>query len=93
LSRLHGHSSSSGAARVPDDVDPLVLLERKLLESGAMERSELEQIHAAAKEEIEAAVKQAMSEPRPTAANVYDHTYAPSPVDAVYPEDYTGLPT
>jgi len=92
VSRLHGHSSSSGAARVPDDVDPVVLLERKLLESGAMERSELERIHAAARDEVEAAVKQAMSEPRPTIANVYEHTYAPSPVDPVYPEDYTGLP-
>jgi 2-oxoisovalerate dehydrogenase E1 component subunit alpha len=93
LSRLHGHSSSSGAARVPDDIDPLIMLERKLLDSGAMDRSEIDEIHAAAKDEIEAAVKQVMTEPRPTAANVYDHTYAPSPVDAVYPEDYTGLPS
>ena len=24
--------------------------------------------------------------------DVFKHTYAPSPVDVVYPEDYTGLP-
>ena len=38
------------------------------------------------------AVAQAMAEPRPTAEDVERHTYAPSPVDVVYPEDYTGLP-
>ena len=34
-----------------------------------------------------------LDEPRPTAEDVNRHTYAPSPVDQVYPEDYTGLPT
>ncbi len=28
----------------------------------------------------------------PQASDVEKHTYAPSTVDAVYPEDYTGLP-
>jgi len=28
----------------------------------------------------------------PTAADVERFTYAPSRVDAVYPDDYTGLP-
>ena len=32
------------------------------------------------------------TEPRPTAADINLHTYAPSPVDDVYPGDYTGLP-
>ena len=27
-----------------------------------------------------------------TGGDVARHTYAPSPVDVVYPEDYTGLP-
>jgi len=30
--------------------------------------------------------------PKPTVADVLKHSYAPSPVDVVYPEDYTGLP-
>jgi 2-oxoisovalerate dehydrogenase E1 component alpha subunit len=33
-----------------------------------------------------------MREPMPAPADVFRHTYAPSPVDAVYPGDYTGLP-
>ena len=37
-------------------------------------------------------MQQAVREPKPTAADVFKHTYAPSPVDVVYPEDYTGLP-
>jgi 2-oxoisovalerate dehydrogenase E1 component alpha subunit len=92
LSRLHGHSSSSGAARVPNEVDCLVQFERKLLEAGAIEPDEVEQIYKDAKAEVETAVQQALREPKPTTADVFRHTYAPSPVDVVYPEDYTGLP-
>jgi len=33
-----------------------------------------------------------MGEPRPGPEDVERFTYAPSPVDVVYPEDYTGLP-
>ena len=38
------------------------------------------------------AVVEIMQEPRPTKDDVFTHTYAPSPVDVVYPQDYTGLP-
>jgi 2-oxoisovalerate dehydrogenase E1 component alpha subunit len=31
-------------------------------------------------------------EPRPTEDDVHRFTYAASDVDAVYPDDYTGLP-
>jgi 2-oxoisovalerate dehydrogenase E1 component alpha subunit len=92
VSRLHGHSSSSGAARVEGEADCLLLLERRLLAAG-VEREDLDQVYAEAKTEVEAAVQQALKEPKPTAADVLKHTYAPSPVDVVYPEDYTGLPS
>jgi 2-oxoisovalerate dehydrogenase E1 component alpha subunit len=91
VSRLHGHSSSSGAARVPDETDCIFTLERKLREAG-IDEEELARVHTDVKEEIEVAVKQALSEARPTAKDIYTHTYAPSTVDAVYPNDYTGLP-
>jgi len=52
----------------------------------------MDQIHEQAQDEVDAALEQALGEPRPTAAEVERHTYAPSPVDAVYPKDYTGLP-
>jgi len=92
VSRLHGHSSSSGAGRVGEEIDPILEFERRLIERNLMDRAEIDAIHAATKEEIETAVTQVHTEPRPTAEHVYQHTYAPSPVDSVYPEDYTGLP-
>ncbi len=92
VSRLHGHSSSSGALRVKDEPDALALFEHKLHDSGALDPSTIDQVHEDAYAEAEAALEQALREPKPTAADVVKHTYAPSTVDAVYPEDYTGLP-
>jgi 2-oxoisovalerate dehydrogenase E1 component alpha subunit len=92
VSRLHGHSSSSGAHRVHDEPDCIPLFEEKLLDAGVLTLEEREQTHAAALAETEAALEQAMREPQPTAADVERFTYADSPVDAVYPGDYTGLP-
>jgi 2-oxoisovalerate dehydrogenase E1 component alpha subunit len=92
VSRLYGHSSSSGALRVKNEPDPIALFERKLLDAGALDAAALEQVHEEARAEVEAALEQVLAEPMPTADDVEKHTYAPSPVDAVYPGDYTGLP-
>ncbi len=92
VSRLHGHSSSSGAARVKEELDCIALLEEKLLDAGLLDEMTIGQTHIAARAEAEAAVEQAIHEPKPTIADINRFTYAPSPVDAVYPADYTGLP-
>jgi 2-oxoisovalerate dehydrogenase E1 component alpha subunit len=92
VSRLHGHSSSSGAAREAGQVDPVTRFERQLLREGLIHRELAEMVWHEAREEADGAVVQAMSEPRPTPDDVERFTYAPSPVDAVYPDDYTGLP-
>jgi 2-oxoisovalerate dehydrogenase E1 component alpha subunit len=92
VSRLHGHSSSSGAALIKDEPDPIVLFEEKLLAAGAIDAHGVEHIHAEALAEVEAAIEQVLTEPVPTAADIEKHTYASSEVDAVYPNDYTGLP-
>ncbi len=92
VSRLHGHSSSSGAGLVRDEPDALLLFEQKLIDAGVLDSSASEQIHEEAYAEAEAALEQAMAEAQPTADDVHTDTYAPSTVDAVYPEDYTGLP-
>jgi 2-oxoisovalerate dehydrogenase E1 component alpha subunit len=92
VSRLYGHSSSSGALRVKGEVDCIPLFERRLLEAHALDEESIKQIHEDAEHEAEAAVEQSLREPRPTPADVEKHTYAPSVVDAVYPRDYTGLP-
>lgn len=91
VSRLHGHSSSSGAHRVRGEDDCIDLFEKKLQAAGVEEHT-LEQVHADAHAEVEAALEEVLQEPPPVASDVEKHTYAPSKVDVVYPEDYTGLP-
>src|SRR4029078_1188327 len=90
VSRLHGHSSSSGAARVSNEPDCLLLFERKLIEAGVLHAEAAEHIRHEAHEEAECAVEPGVQEPQPTEDDVERFSYAPSPVDAIYPEDYTG---
>jgi 2-oxoisovalerate dehydrogenase E1 component alpha subunit len=92
VSRLHGHSSSSGAARVSDEPDCIELFQDRLVEKSILDRGAVAQIWEAAVREAEQAAETALSEPQPTAEDVRRNTYASSPVDAVYPQDYTGLP-
>jgi 2-oxoisovalerate dehydrogenase E1 component alpha subunit len=92
VSRLYGHSSSSGALRVKGEPDCIALFEQKLLDTGVLDPAAIERVHEEARDEAEAALEVALREPKPTAEDVEKHTYAPSEVDAVYPGDYTGLP-
>jgi 2-oxoisovalerate dehydrogenase E1 component alpha subunit len=92
VSRLHGHSSSSGAARIRSEPDCVEQFERRLLEVELLDRQSAQRIHDAAHAEADEAAEQVSREPRPTADDVERFTYADSPVDAVYPGDYTGLP-
>ena len=91
VSRLNGHSSSSGAPR-SGDPDCLAIFERRLLEAQLLDQAVIDLVHDEAAAEVNAAVTAAMREPRPQADDVEKFTYAPSPVDQVYPDDYTGLP-
>jgi 2-oxoisovalerate dehydrogenase E1 component alpha subunit len=93
VSRLYGHSSSSGATRVKNEPDCISLFEQKLLRAGVLESATIEHTHEEAQAEAEAALEQALDEPRPTPDDIHRFTYAPSPVDPVYPDDYTGLPS
>lgn len=92
VSRLYGHSSSSGAQRVPDEVDCIASFESRMLRSGVADSAVLEQIRAEAVQECDLAVQTVLREPHPTPEDVDRFTYAPSRVDAVYPGDFTGLP-
>ncbi|MGL6076240.1 MAG: thiamine pyrophosphate-dependent dehydrogenase E1 component subunit alpha [Fimbriiglobus sp.] len=92
VSRLHGHSSSSGAQRNWSETDCLALFEQKLIDLGALSADQAQAMREDAKAEADAAVVQATSEAKPQGADVESGTYAPSTVDVVYPEDYTGLP-
>jgi 2-oxoisovalerate dehydrogenase E1 component alpha subunit len=92
VSRLHGHSSSSGAQRIWSESDPLALFEQKLIDDGAIDTTTVKNLKDEAKAEIDVAVVEAMGEAPPTPDDVNRFTYAPSDVDAVYPGDFTGLP-
>jgi 2-oxoisovalerate dehydrogenase E1 component alpha subunit len=92
VSRLYGHSSSSGAQRVRSEVDCIAAFEEKLQAGGHLDRQSIAQIRQEALAETEAALEQALSEPNPVPEDVRKYSYAPSLVDAIYPEDYTGLP-
>jgi 2-oxoisovalerate dehydrogenase E1 component alpha subunit len=93
VSRLYGHSSSSGALRVKNEDDPIALFEKKLLKAGLLDQHAIDQVHEEAVAEVDAAVEQVLHEPQPGPEDVERFTYAPSEVDVVYPEDYTGLPS
>jgi 2-oxoisovalerate dehydrogenase E1 component alpha subunit len=92
VSRLYGHSSSSGAPR-SSDPDCIELFEKKLLASKILDSDVIAKVHAEAHAEANAAAEQVAKEPRPQPSDVEKFTYAPSEVDAVYPGDYTGLPS
>lgn len=92
VSRLHGHSSSSGAARVTNEVDCVEEFQQRLVGNSILSRESLERMREAAYREAEAAAEQALAEPQPTVEDLRKHTFAASPVDQVYPRDYTGLP-
>jgi len=92
VSRLYGHSSSSGGHRVEGEVCCIERFERRMREVAMVDSATLDQIHREADEEIETKADLILVEPRPTIADLYRHTYAASPVDAVYPGDFTGLP-
>jgi 2-oxoisovalerate dehydrogenase E1 component alpha subunit len=90
VSRLFGHSSSSGGQRTAEP-DCILRFESKLREAGLLDQRTIDRVHAEAQAEIEAAVEHLQIEPRPTPEDIALHTYAPSEVDSVYPGDYTGL--
>lgn len=92
VSRLHGHSSSSGAQRHFEEADCVALFEQKLIDAQALDADAVRQLRDEARAEADAAVVRATADPAPTRDDVRRDTYAPSAVDAVYPGDYTGLP-
>ncbi len=92
VSRLHGHSSSSGAARVSSEPDCLFLFEQKLIQAGVLDAASADMIIHEAYEEADRAVEEIIHEAAPLPEDVEKFTYAPSNVDFIYPEDYTGLP-
>src|SRR5438552_5422352 len=77
VSRLHGHCSSSGAARVTTETDCIALFEKRMIEAGVMDAAEIERLHQEVYAETDAAADTVAHEERPKSEDVYRFTYAP----------------
>jgi 2-oxoisovalerate dehydrogenase E1 component alpha subunit len=78
VSRLYGHSSSSGATRVPEE-DCIPLFEEALIASDVATRAELDKVWERHREEANAAVKQVRSEPDPEPADIWKNVFHGDP--------------
>jgi 2-oxoisovalerate dehydrogenase E1 component alpha subunit len=78
VSRLHGHSSSSGAARVMNEVDCLAEFEKKLIKQKVFTTAECETIRQEYATEASEALKKVREEPDPDPSSIYDHIFKES---------------
>jgi 2-oxoisovalerate dehydrogenase E1 component alpha subunit len=76
LSRLYGHSSSSGANYVEEEPDCLKLLADKLAHRGWRSHAETKALTEAKEAEMTAWYKQVLTEPKPDASEVHMFTFA-----------------
>ncbi|CAM2007830.1 thiamine pyrophosphate-dependent dehydrogenase E1 component subunit alpha [Acanthopleuribacter pedis] len=78
VSRLHGHSSSSGANRVPDglEADPLFVWIDRLVAEEVIEKDYFDKKYAAETQRMKDLLAEVRKEPAPTAADVFKHIYA-----------------
>ncbi len=76
VSRLHGHSSASGANRVLDEADCITGFERRLEERGLLTRQQMDELRAQYTAELLAAHKQVKDEPQPDPKSIYDHVFS-----------------
>ncbi len=76
VSRLYGHSSSSGANFVGDEFDCLPAFEKKLEERGYLGRKEADDMRAALTQEYLEAAKRVRDEPQPASEDAFTHVFA-----------------
>jgi 2-oxoisovalerate dehydrogenase E1 component alpha subunit len=75
VSRLHGHSSSSGANR-NEDMCPVDTFGKKLLKQGWLDDRKLQAIWDEANAEFSEAIEQVRSELQPDPSTIHLHTFA-----------------
>ncbi|MCA9618429.1 MAG: thiamine pyrophosphate-dependent dehydrogenase E1 component subunit alpha [Myxococcales bacterium] len=76
LSRLHGHSSSSGANRVTDEPDCLADFEAQLDAWGLRDRETSEAMRAAEEKRLLEATREVLQEPKPAPEQAFDYVFA-----------------
>ncbi len=75
VSRLYGHSSSSGANFVTDEVDCIARFEKKLEERGVLTRKAMDDLRARYNDELLQATKRVREEAQPTGDMIYDDVF------------------
>ncbi|MCB0309152.1 MAG: thiamine pyrophosphate-dependent dehydrogenase E1 component subunit alpha [Bdellovibrionales bacterium] len=75
ISRLHGHSSSSGANREQSERDCLIEFEKVLVNANQMSKQEAEEIRKTYEGEALDALKQARTEPLPESSTIYEGVF------------------
>lgn len=63
VSRLHGHSSASGANRVENEDDPITRFEAHLIEQGLMTQAQCDQVWEKWRNDLNEALKAVLQEP------------------------------
>jgi 2-oxoisovalerate dehydrogenase E1 component alpha subunit len=81
-SRLHGHSSSSGANRV-DEVDCIVKFEERLMRQEIASRRELDEVWERCRQEMADAYAKVKQEPYPPGEDIWRYVYA-EPKESYY---------
>ncbi|MDB4943097.1 MAG: Branched-chain alpha-keto acid dehydrogenase, component, alpha subunit [Labilithrix sp.] len=76
VSRLHGHSSASGANFVKDEADCLARFEQRLEEKKLLTRSAMDEMRAKYTAELLTASKKVREEPFPAPESVWDHVFS-----------------
>jgi len=84
VSRLNGHSSSSGANRV-DEVDCIKVFEEKCTRLNVLTEKDLEKNWGKSREEMDAAYAQVKQEPYPEADDIWNDIFAEG-LDDSYPK-------
>jgi 2-oxoisovalerate dehydrogenase E1 component alpha subunit len=74
-SRLYGHSSSTGANRIQEEICPIETFEKKLIKNGWLSKVEIEEMYKSAWDEANAALEQARTEQYPDASTVLEHSF------------------
>lgn len=84
-SRLYGHSSSSGANRIPEP-DCIPLFEEKLAKAGAADKKQLEAVWDKARKEIDDAHQRVKAEPFPEPQTIWEDVFSGGLPDS-YPKE------
>jgi 2-oxoisovalerate dehydrogenase E1 component alpha subunit len=77
VSRLYGHSSSSGANYIEDEIDCLVELENRLDERGLRSHEESAQLRDRLWHQMQDMSRETKREPDPVPDDIWQHVFAP----------------